>query len=397
VNPKYKKNNMKEISQKTIKKISQIKLENCRNKIIEGFSKNNIPKQSQIKLAVPTHRTKKWISFEQFKTLITQGKTLQELCQIYSKHLIAFYSYLSKGKITLTKNQFEKEYNKGISLDKIARSNNIPREHITYLREYYGIKRKGATYQRRLQNEKNINPISIEAEEILIGSLLGDGHITDHGEYREKHSEKQVEYLEWKSSFFKDIINQKAFYGYSYIDNRSGNKLYIFGFRTIVHSKIIKIKNLFYKNIDGKRTKILPNNIHELITPKALMVWFLDDGHTDWRERHKIKYPTQNTKYQCKISSESFTLKENQILQKILKEKFGLIANISFKKRGNIRPYLRFTLESSKKLLEIIGPLVQTKDMKYKINENEFIKRKELTDKNKEDILKNFISKHLHN
>lgn len=374
-----------------IEKISQTKLENGRKHIIEGFTNNTIPEQSKITLKIPTHRTKQWLSFDEFKILISEGKSLKELNKTYSKHLMAFYSYLSQGKITLTKEKFEECYLAGVSLNEISETNNVPREYITYLREYYGIKRKGANYQKRLKNEKLIKPLTQEAIDVIIGSMLGDGYLTRGGEYREKHSEKQVEYLEWKSTFFKDIIKQNSFYGYSSIDKRSGRTIYTFGFRTKIHSQIIALEELFYKYIDNKRTKVLPENISDMINEKVLMIWFLDDGHTDWNRRVKNKHPNWNNKHQCKISSESFTLEENKVLQKILKEKFGLNANITFKKRGNIRPYLRLTMNSSIKLLKIIDPIVPTNDMKYKTDEKAFLSRK-LEDK--ENVLNDFISRH---
>ena len=43
---------MKEILKETIEKISDTKLEASRQKMIEGFVKNDIPEQSNIKLAI---------------------------------------------------------------------------------------------------------------------------------------------------------------------------------------------------------------------------------------------------------------------------------------------------------------------------------------------------------
>ena len=50
---------MKEISQETIDKITQTKLEDGRKRILEGFIKNDIPQQINNNLAIPSHRTRK--------------------------------------------------------------------------------------------------------------------------------------------------------------------------------------------------------------------------------------------------------------------------------------------------------------------------------------------------
>ena len=375
---------MKEISEATVEKISQTKLENGRKQILEGFVKNDIPQQINNNLAIPSHRTRKWISFDQFKTFIEQGKSLQGLCKAYSKHLMAFYSYLSKGKITLTKEQFEEAYNKGIPLDEIGRSHNIPREHITHLREYYGIKRKGATYQRRLQNEI---PLSQEAKDVVIGSLLGDGHITPTGYFSEKHSEKQVEYLEWKASFFKSLFGTNSMSCGKVKDKRSNAVIYSFCVRTCTHDFLIDMREKFYND----KEKIIPIDLIDMMNEKILAIWFLDDGHTDWFHRTRIKYPHRKPCIQCKISTESFGYNGNVILKDILMKKWGLKAKI-FPKGSNF--FLRFNVESSRQLVKIITPYVFTKDMFYKISYNSFLDRMNSTRSNQELILRNFVEKH---
>ena len=356
---------MKEISNETIEKISETKLENSRQKIMAALDNNDIPKQSSTHLAVPSHRTREWLTFEEFKEFIQQGKTLKELIQKYSKHLIAFYSYLSQGKVKLSKEQFIQEYEKGVSLDEIAKTYNIPREHISYLREFYGIKRKGATYQKRLANEK---PLSQETKDVIIGSILGDGHITKWGYFSEKHSPEQLEYLKWKVSFFKDITTDKSWDYYEAIDKRSGNLIKYHSFRTTAHSFLYEMRNKFYKQIDGKWTKVIPNDIGDMINKRVLAVWFMDDGCTDWGYRNGKK-EWANAKPQCKISSESFTMEENLMLKKILEEKYNLVTNVRFKEsKNNEKPYLRFLCESSVKLINITKKF-STSDLLYKFED----------------------------
>jgi hypothetical protein len=382
---------MKEISKETIEKISQTKLESNRKETLFNIIKNDIPKQVDNNLAIPSHRTRQHISFDEFKTLIQEGKTFKELCQTYSKHLMLFYNYLSRGQVSISKEQFEEQYNKGISLDEIARSSNTPREHITYLREYYGIKRKGANFIKRLQKEV---PLSQEAKDIIIGSILGDGCITPLGYFSEKHSEKQVEYLEWKAEFLKPILTSKSFSCYKEFDKRYGNGSmnYSFCLRTIAHSFLYEIREKFYKEINNEWVKIIPEDIGSIINERILAIWFMDDGHTDWGYRNGEK-EYENQLPQCKISSESFSLEDNIKLQKVLAEKYSINSNIRFRDTKNFqKPYLRIDCKTSPLFMEIIKKFI-TPELLYKIDEKEYIDHKKRI-YDKEKITNLFMEKH---
>lgn len=358
------------MNQETTEKISRTKIETTQRKILEGIIKNDIPTQSSIQLAIPTHRTKKRLSFDEYKQLIIQGKSVEQLKKEYAKHLVAFYTALAKGRINLSKEKFEENYIQGVSLDEIARANNIPREHITYLREYYGIKRKGATYQRRLSSEV---PLSQEAKDVIIGSLLGDGHITPAGYFSEKHSEKQVEYLEWKASFLKPILTDKSFSDGEYFDKRYGSTNFCFCLRTITHTFLYEMREKFYEKENDKWAKVIPIDMENMMNERVLAIWFMDDGHTSWMHKTKIEHPNWNVGIQCKLSTESFTYNDNILLQSILKKKWDL--NTTVRPKGIKNFLLKFDTISSKKLINIITPYISTSDMFYKINYSKFIEK----------------------
>jgi len=375
-------------SNKVIKQISETKKEKSRQELLTKTKSFRL-KQSNKQLAKPTHRKKKHISLEKYQKLLKEGKSVPEIIQTTSKHLIYFYNTLLKGKINLTKEEFKEKYNNGISLDKISKEKNIPREHLTFLREFYGIKRKGATFQRRLKNEK---PLNRRTKDIIIGSLLGDGGIGRFGYFYEKHSEKQVGYLEWKGAHFKNILTPKSYSCYVSKDKRSGTTIYSFSLRTITHNFIKELERKFYKIINGKKIKIIPNDIEKILNKQVLAIWFMDDGNTDWLYRNGIK-KCQNATRQCKISSQSFTLEENKLLQKILLKKWGLKTNIRFRNKEEQKlPVLRFDCISSKKLTKILKPFA-TKELLYKFDEKEHLKhRKKIFDKEK--ILQSFKKRH---
>ena len=56
------------------------------------------------------NRNKKFIRLREFKKLIEDGNSLKEINKITSKHLVQFYSNLAQGKISLSREDFVKEY-----------------------------------------------------------------------------------------------------------------------------------------------------------------------------------------------------------------------------------------------------------------------------------------------
>tara|TARA_R110000824_G_scaffold148242_3_gene317872 strand:- start:57847 stop:58935 length:1089 start_codon:yes stop_codon:yes gene_type:complete len=353
------------ITEETKTKIAKTKSENGRNKIIEG-AKSFKQKPSENNLKVASHRKHNFISIDEYQNLIKEGKTTLEVCKITSKHLVYFYNAMLKGRITLSKEDFETMYNNGSSLDEIAKESNTPREYITQLRNFYGIKRKGATFQKRLKNEK---PLTQEAKNIIIGSLLGDGHITKGGYFSEKHSPAQFEYLQWKATFFPHITTDKSWDHY-----KTNHKIKDWegitethSYRTTVHSWLIEMEKLWYKDIDGKRTKVIPDQIDEWMNPQVLAVWFMDDGNTDWKYRKKVK-EYKNIKPNCYLCTDSF---DNDSINKIINI---LLIKLCLPCKINSRNRLSFNVKATKTIMEIMKPFTHT-SMMYKIEEEVYRKQ----------------------
>lgn len=346
-------------SAKTIKQISETKKAKSREELLEK-TKNCELEQSNTQLATPTHRQKKHISLEKYQELLKQGKTVPDIIKMTSKHIVYFYNALLKGKINLTKEEFEEKYNNGVSLEEISKEKNIPRQYLTFLREFYGIKRKGATYQRRLKEEK---PLSQEAKDVIIGSMLGDGHIAKGGYFTEKHSPKQLDYLKWKASFLPEVTTEKSWAYYESIDKRSGSLIKTHCFRTITHSWIIEMGKLFYKEIDGKRIKVVPDEMAEWMNEKILAIWFMDDGYTDWMYRNNTK--TSGVRPSAKLCTDSFSNQDIQKLRIILSAKFSLATSVGDRNR------IIFNADNTVNLLELIKPNCP-ESMLYKSDESVF-------------------------
>ena len=85
--------------------------------------------------------------------------------------------------------------------------------------------------------------------------------------------------------------------------------------------------------------KIIPNDLDNLLTPRGLAYWIMDDG-----------YNYEKGFYIC---TESFTLEEQELLSIILKNKFGLDSK-PHKHSNGYRLYIYST--SKDKLLQLIKP-----------------------------------------
>lgn len=206
------------------------------------------------------------------------------------------------------------------------------------------------------ENRNNYIPITKEMEQVLIGSLLGDGNITQskgiNSYYRAEHSIKQKDYLEWKYNVLKPLCRGNIKES-KREDKRTNKTYYSCYFYTRTHQYLTELRNLFYID-DIKR---IPKNLSELLTPMSLAVWYMDDG--------------TNNKSQVKASLtvQGFPLEDILLIQDVLKSKFGLntyITKRNDKKLGKITYNLDFYKEDTYKLFSLIEPYV-IPPMKYKI------------------------------
>lgn len=168
---------------------------------------------------------------------------------------------------------------------------------------------------------------------VLVGSLLGDGYLdqTTRGySLRLHHSIRQKDYIEWKYNFLKNLVNTPP--------KIYGTRIYC---RTVSHPFLKHLRELFYRN----GYKIIPKKyLRKLINPLALAVQIMDDGTNELGSGRCLK-----------INSQSFTYEEHKFLCDLLRNEFGLKANIN-KDRTYFR--IRFHKESMAKLIEIVKPYI---------------------------------------
>lgn len=197
--------------------------------------------------------------------------------------------------------------------------------------------------RRFIKDSAKVNlELTSELKEIIVGKMLGDlgserPNLNCNTRLQFKHTYKQIEYIEHLYLLFKDYCNSppKAL---SWFDNRPNrNKEYkAVKFNTRSLYCFNEFRELFY-NDNG--VKIIPKNLGDYLTPRALAYWFQDDG-----------YKSVSGFY---FSTESFTLEENRFLAELLHNNFGLDCGVHSHTNG-YRLYIHST--SREKFIGIIKP-----------------------------------------
>lgn len=128
--------------------------------------------------------------------------------------------------------------------------------------------------------------LTLEEEAILLGCLLGDGHIEKRGNsyrFKIRHCVKHKEYIEYKFKKLKrfcfqqpkEISNGKKEKNYLavYFNSKSGRFLEKYHKLFYKEKKLSTQRLKYEKSISLELINFLPKN------PLLLAIWFLDDGH----------------------------------------------------------------------------------------------------------------------
>jgi len=146
-----------------------------------------------------------------------------------------------------------------------------------------------------------------EQQEIIIGSLLGDGYLvaTTRGyAFRVNHGIAQQAYVDWKYRILEEFTNSPPrIYQSSYY------------FRTVSHPFFEKLRHEFYV----EKRKQVPVQLSEWMSPLVFSVWLMDDGAKD--------------KGQLRLNTQCFSREENQTLIGILEAKLGISATLNRDKK----------------------------------------------------------------
>ena len=203
---------------------------------------------------------------------------------------------------------------------------------------------------KEIEDRKLNLKLSDYQREIVVGLLLGDGHLeTQNGgrTYRLKieHTYRQKEYTDWLYRIFKDWVitppqeKKQTVWGVEY-------KKYWFS--TLSHGAFRFYGKQFYK----QKRKIIPRLIGKWLTPVAMAIWFMDDGSIK-SKRHRALI----------LNTQSFTKPELIGLIEVVKKKFGV--EMTFRKQRDLYQ-LAVSGESAKKFADIVRPYILP-SMAYKL------------------------------
>jgi len=185
-------------------------------------------------------------------------------------------------------------------------------------------------------------PITQEQKEIIFGTLLGDGNLRFNNSKisvfgRMNHSIKQKEYIMYKRNLLKNLTSEVKPY-ISKTKNCFYNSLY-FTFKSNVQL------NKFYYSFYKEGIKIIPEDL-SLLTPRAMAIWFMDDG--------TASNPS------IRIATCSFTKEDLQRLCAYLFNTYKLNVTIHSENK------LYFKAESARRFKQLILPYM-TDSMMYKL------------------------------
>ena len=190
---------------------------------------------------------------------------------------------------------------------------------------------------KEIRERKNSLKLSYAQRSVLIGTLLGDGHLEtqDDGKtyrLRIEHQIGQKDYLEWTYNQFKEWIpssirSRIRKNGYEYVL-----------FDTYSHGAFRFYAQQFYE----EKKKHIPKLIYKLLDPMALAIWFMDDG--SWKsERHKTFI----------IHTVGYSKEDLESVRDVLKDKFGIETSLHMQKKKYWRLYIKSeSADTFRKLIE---------------------------------------------
>jgi len=130
--------------------------------------------------------------------------------------------------------------------------------------------------------------------------LLGDGHIqkrslTGNSRFIYGQSSLRIQHFNYFNhvlELFKPYLSKEfKLKTRSFVDKRTNNSYSSVNFATLSLPCFNYYKNLFY-NSDG--LKIVPSNIQDLLTPRGLAYWIMDDGSIQNKGLHLNTYGFTN-------------------------------------------------------------------------------------------------------
>jgi hypothetical protein len=204
-----------------------------------------------------------------------------------------------------------------------------------------------------LENYKQTLKLNKNQKDILIGVLLGDATMATRAgrpilRIKFEQQTKFKLYIDHLYEVFEPFVGSQK----RTTPRFKESTMVSFWFATYQHNSFKYYYDLFYPKqscveLNNKRSKRVPKQIDQLLTPKALAYWFMDDGTCKKMPNGILLYG---------LSTQGFSYKDQKLLVFTLKKKFNL--NISIHKSGiYFKLYIRSN--SSKKFYDLVKPYIQ--------------------------------------
>ena len=197
-----------------------------------------------------------------------------------------------------------------------------------------------------------VNQIGAHNEDVistLVGNLLGDSWGERRGGKTRFHihmSTKNMEYASFLHKFFSDRQYCSPLKKKKQVGKR-GKAYYSVRFRTYSYSSLNFLQELFYP---GGASKKVPSNIGSLLTPRALAIWFMDDGGASGAG--------------CTIAAHSFLREDVELLQETLNSRYGF--HCTMQRQG--RCWVIYFKKGDKSLLSNLIKPFMIPGMYHKLN-----------------------------
>lgn len=194
-----------------------------------------------------------------------------------------------------------------------------------------------------------------EQRQIVIGSLLGDGHLwlgdrCINPYFCINRSLKDQEYLKWEAKKLENYLGNNGVSFYDIFDKRTQKIYKRISLRTRADSEFLLFFNEWYPN----KKKIIPDNL--TLTPLIVAIWFADDGHISRRlSLRKDGKNCQMGHYEGSIATNGFMYDEvirvKKLLESVTDGEFSITETKNNKNSGAV---IKFTTKTAIKLIKYI-------------------------------------------
>jgi recombination protein RecA len=202
----------------------------------------------------------------------------------------------------------------------------------------------------KIEDYKKTLQLSNAQRSILVGTLLGDGHLETQNARKTfrlkiEHSAAQYFYVMWLYEQLQEWVLASVAQKTKRVNGKAFTHYW---FQTLSVSQF-RFYGLQFYDLTGH--KQVPKIIRRLLTPLALAVWFMDDGSAKSRY-HKAVI----------LNTHCFSRREIGILQKALKQLYDVDSTIRTQKDGL---QILITGGSAQRFKEVVAPFVLP-DFNYK-------------------------------